>query len=119
MVTAGKPKNQAKGAVKRFEVYLINLDEAVSNDPRNTRPGVVISPDEMNRNLEYGLIAPRASTKARYPTRIPTEFLNEQRFVILDQIRAVDRSRLVKRIGELDAKPAADALDLLSEMFAE
>jgi len=109
----------ADGGARRFEVFLVNLDDSVTDDPKNTRPGVVVSPDEMNRNLGHVLIAPLASTNARYPTRVQTEFLNEQRYVILDQLRAVDRVRLVKRIGELDEKTAAATLELLTEIFAE
>lgn len=119
MVSTVKNRPRSASGVRRFDVYLINLDDAVTDDPKNTRPGVVVSPDELNRNLEHVLIAPLASTKARYPTRVPTEFLNEERFVILDQLRSVDRSRLVKRIGELEADAAAATLELLAEMFAE
>ncbi|HMQ03179.1 MAG TPA: type II toxin-antitoxin system PemK/MazF family toxin [Pyrinomonadaceae bacterium] len=104
---------------KRFDVYLINLDEEVTEDPKNTRPGVVISPDEMNRNLDHLIIAPIASTTSKYPTRVTTEFLNAERSIILDQMRTVDRARLVKKIGELDGKTAKAAIDLLAEIFAE
>ncbi|HMO79346.1 MAG TPA: type II toxin-antitoxin system PemK/MazF family toxin [Pyrinomonadaceae bacterium] len=105
--------------VKRFEVYLINLDDEVTDDPKNTRPGVVVSPDEMNGNLQHSIIAPIATTNAKYPTRVPTQFLNAERWVVLDQLRAVDRDRLVKSIGELDAKTSERIIELLLEMFAE
>jgi mRNA interferase MazF len=105
--------------VKRFEAYLVNLDDEVSDDPKNSRPGVVISPDEMNRNLEHVIIAPLSSTTSNYPTRIPTEFLNSERHVILDQLRTVDKNRLVKKIGDLDKKTIRVTLDLLQEMFTE
>ncbi len=105
--------------VNRFDVYLINLDERPSKDPKNTRPAVVISPDELNRNVETVIIAPLASTNARYPTRVPVTFLNNERFVILDQLRTIDRSRLAKKIGSLDSKGQADALKTLTELFAE
>ena len=105
--------------VKRFEVYLINLDEQVTDDPRNTRPGVVISPDEMNKFVDHVIIAPMASTNATFPTRIPVDFLNAKRYIILDQIRSVDKERLVKKIGELNKKTAKAVLDLLQELFAE
>jgi mRNA interferase MazF len=103
--------------VKRFEVYLINLDDEPGDDPKNTRPAVVISPDEMNRNLGHVIIAPLASTNARYPTRVPAEFLNAERFLILDQIRSVDKTRLVKKIGEIGKKASNAALERLQEMF--
>ncbi len=104
---------------KRFEVYLINLDESVTDDPKNSRPGVVISPDEMNRNLDHVIIAPIASTNAKYPTRVSTQFLNAERFIILDQLRTVDRSRLVKKIGEIDPGTRKATLAKLHELFAE
>ena len=104
--------------VKRFEVYLVNLDDEPSDDPKNTRPAVIISPDEMNTNIGYVLIAPISSTNRLYPTRIPVELLDNERMIVLDQIRAVDKVRLVKKIGEIDKKSGAAALDRLQEMFA-
>ena len=104
--------------VDQFDVYLINLDDDVSEDPKNTRPGVVISPNELNRNLNHVLIAPIATTNAAYPTRISTTFLNADRRIILDQLRTVDQERLVKKIGEIDKASANAVLDLLQEMFA-
>ena len=105
--------------VNRFDVYLVNLDDRASDDPKNTRPAVVISPDELNRNVETAIIAPLSSTNARYPTRIPVAFLNETRFVILDQIQTVDRIRLVKKIGELDKNARPVINEKLQELFAE
>lgn len=103
--------------VNRFDVFLINLDDAPSDDPKNTRPAVVISPDELNRNVETAIIAPLSSTRAKFPTRLPVVFLNETRYVILDQLQTIDGTRLVKKIGELDKRSAAAVLDLLKEMF--
>ena len=105
--------------VKRFEVYLVNLDPHPSKDAKNTRPCVVISPDEVNRNLENVIIAPLSSTKVKYPTRVPTQFLNSERSVVLDQIRTVDSVRLVKKIGEIDAVTQKETLARLQELFAE
>lgn len=105
--------------VNRFDVYLVNLDPVPSSDARNTRPGVIISPDELNNNLGTVIVAPLSSTKLRYPTRVPVEFLNSERNVVLDQIRTVDKSRLVKKIGEIDASYRKNVTDKLSELFAE
>ena len=69
--------------VSRFDVYLINLDTQLSGDPKNTRPAVVVSPDEVNHNLDAVIIAPLASSNTPYPTRIEVDFLNAKRFVIL------------------------------------
>lgn len=105
--------------VERFAVYLVNLDPQPSKDPKNTRPAVVISPDELNRNIASVIVAPLASTNAEYPTRIAVDFLNGRRFVILDQIRTVDKTRLVKKIGEIDGAVRKSIVDKLQELFAE
>jgi mRNA interferase MazF len=104
--------------VKRFEVYLINLDERPSEDAKNTRPAVVISPDEVNRHLSSVIVAPLSSTNAQYPTRVPVDFLNDRRFVILDQIHAVDTDRFVKKIGELEKEAQDSVRNSLVELFA-
>jgi mRNA interferase MazF len=105
--------------VNRFDVYLINLDDRPSDDPKNTRPAVIVSPDELNRHVETAIIAPLSATKALYPTRIPVIFLNETRYVILDQLQTVDRSRLVKKIGELDQNSRPLVNEKLQELFAQ
>lgn len=104
--------------VNRFDVFLVNLDEIPSADPKNTRPAVVVSPDELNRHVEHVITAPLSSTRAPYPTRIPTTFLNEERFVILDQLQTIDRSRLVKKIGSLEKDAQAAVIDRLLELFS-
>jgi Growth inhibitor len=104
--------------VARFDVYLINLDEKFSDDPKNTRPAVVVSPDELNRHVATAIVAPLSSTRAAYPTRLPVEFLNEKRYVILDQLQTVDKPRLVKKIGELDKDSCEKITGLLIEMFS-
>lgn len=105
--------------VNRFDVYLLNLDEEPSDDPKNTRPAVVISPDELNRNVQTAIVAPLSATRAVYPTRVPVEFLNETRYVILDQIQTVDNERLVKKIGSIENPAKKTLIDKLQELFAE
>jgi len=105
--------------VNRFDVYLINLDPMPSDSAKNTRPGVVVSPDEVNRNVGHVLIAPLGTTKTKYPTRVPVEFLNSERSVILDQLRTVDKTRLVKKIGEIGEASRDVILERLGELFAK
>jgi mRNA interferase MazF len=105
--------------VERFEVYLVSLDASPGRDAKNTRPCVVISPDEMNRNLASVIIAPLSGSTADYPTRVAAEFLNNQRSIVLDQVRSVDKDRLVKKIGAIDKSVQRGVLERLQEMFAE
>jgi len=104
--------------VNRFDVYLVNLDAQPSKDAKNTRPCVVISPDEMNQNIQNIIIAP-LSTATKYPTRVPVSFLNGERLVVLDQIRTVDKVRLVKKIGSLDKDEGTAILKCIAEIFAQ
>lgn len=105
--------------VKRFEVYLVNLDDVPAKDAKNTRPAIVISPDEMNKHVGHVVIAPISSRAGNYPTHVPIELLNAERSIILDQLRVVDKERLVKHIGEVEKSARKTILDRLQEMFAE
>lgn len=105
--------------VNRFDVFLINLDPSPSGDAKNTRPAVIVSPNEINHNIHSVIIAPLSSSETKYPTRVPVNFLNNDRFVVLDQIRTVEKTRLVKRIGEIDSTARPQILSTLAELFAE
>lgn len=105
--------------VKRFEVYLVNLDPTVGSEIQKTRPCLVISPDIMNRYIATVIIAPMMTKGRPYPTRVECHFQGKDGQVVLDQIRTVDKVRLVRQLGRLDAQPQADVLAVLAEMFAE
>jgi mRNA interferase MazF len=105
--------------VSRFDVYLVNLDAEASKDAKNTRPCVVVSPDEMNRNISCVIIAPLSAATANYPTRVSVKFLNSERAIVLDQLLTVDKVRLVKKIGEIEKAVQKETLDRLQELFAE
>lgn len=104
--------------VRRFEVYLVSLDAASTKDAKNTRPCVVVSPDEMNAHVNHVLIAPISAVSGDYPTRLPVELLNTQREIVLDQLRTVDKDRLVKKVGEIGKDEQKAVLDRLQEFFA-
>jgi mRNA interferase MazF len=104
-------------AIKRFEVYLVNLDPTVGSEIQKTRPCLVVSPDEMNRNLRTVLVAPMTTRGRNYPTRVACRFKGKDGQVVLDQLRTVDRARLVKKLGRIDPTTTTTVLDRLQEMF--
>ena len=103
----------------RFDVYLVSLDPTQGHEIRKTRPCVIISPDEMNHQISTVIVAPMTTKGRDYPTRIPLTFQRKKGQIVLDQIRTVDKTHLVKRLGKLDANTAVKALAVLQEMFAE
>ena len=104
--------------VTRFEVYLVNLDPTVGSEIQKSRPCLVISPDEINRNLRTVIVASMTTKGAVYPTRVRCTFKGKRGRVVLDQLRTVDRSRLLRRLGRLDAKTCIEVLMVLKTLFA-
>lgn len=104
--------------VKRFEVYLVNLDPAVGREIQKTRPALVISPNEMNRQIGTVIIAPMTTKSHNYPTRVSCRFQEKDGWVVLDQIRTVDKKRLYRRLGETDPDINKRVLATLAAMFA-
>ena len=102
----------------RFEVYLVRLDPTEGREIRKTRPCLVISPNEMNRHIGTVIVAPMTTQGREYPTRIPVRFQRKSGQIVLDQIRTVDKMRLVKRLGKVDDATAQKVLALLNEIFA-
>jgi mRNA interferase MazF len=105
-------------AINRFDVYLINLDPTVGREIRKVRPCLVVSPDEMNHHIRTTIVAPMTTRGQAYPTRVSCHFQGKQGQVALDQIRTVDQSRLIKRLGRLNPKTATKVLEVLQDMFA-
>jgi len=104
--------------VSRFEFHLIGLDPTQGHEMRKTRPCVVISPDEMNRHIDIVIVAPMTTKGRGYPTRIPVKFQYKNGQIVLDQIRTVDKARLLKRLGKISPTVASQILVTLQEMFA-
>jgi mRNA interferase MazF len=105
-------------AVSRFEVYLVSLDPTVGSAIRKTRPCLIVSPDEMNHHIRTVIIAPMTTRGRPYPTRVRCRFGGKTGQVVLDQLRAVDQDRLVKRLGRVERRVANAVLAILQEMFA-
>ncbi|WP_445171777.1 type II toxin-antitoxin system PemK/MazF family toxin [Microcoleus sp.] len=105
--------------VKRFDVFLVNLDPTVGSEIQKTRPCLVISPDEMNKVIATVIIAPMTTKGQPYPSRIVCHFQGKDGQIVLDQIRTVDKNRLVKYLGKISADEQQAVLDTLVQMFAE
>jgi mRNA interferase MazF len=105
--------------VKRFDVFLVNLAPTVGSEIQKTRPCVVISPDEMNRYIATIIIAPMTTKGKAYPTRVVCQFQGRDGQVILDRIRTIDKTRLVKKLGQISQDEQRVVLNTLAEMFAE
>ncbi|MBD0386241.1 MAG: type II toxin-antitoxin system PemK/MazF family toxin [Nostoc sp. C3-bin3] len=105
--------------VNRFDVFLVNLDPTIGSEIQKTRPCVVISPDEMNRYIAAVIVAPMTIKGQSYPTRIACQFQGKDGQIVLDQIRTVDKNRLVKKLGQIDSDEQKAVLGTLAEMFAK
>ena len=105
--------------VRRFEVYLVNLDPTIGREIKKTRPCLIISPDEMNDYIATVIVAPMTTKGNDYPTRVGCRFEGRDGQIVLDQIRTVDKSRLVGKLGKISASIQREVLAVLNEMFAE
>jgi len=103
--------------VKRFEVYLINLDPSVGHEIKKMRTCLIISSDEMNKHIKTVIIAPMTTKGRKYPTRINCRFKGKSRQIVLDQIRTVDKIRLTKKLGIINLDTQKKVVSVLSEMF--
>lgn len=108
----------AQDAVRRGEVFLVGLDPARGAEIRKARPCVVVSPDDLNEHLRTFIVAPMTTGGHRYPFRIACRFGGKLGHVVLDQVRTVDRERLLRRLGRLSPATLNQALSVLQEMFA-
>ena len=105
--------------VKRFDVYLVNLDPTIGHEIKKSRPCLVISPDEMNRYISTVIVAPMTTKGRNYPTRVPCTFQGKEGQVVIDQLRTVDKIRLAKRLGKIDPETQGHVFSVLSELFSE
>ena len=105
--------------VKRFDVFLISLNPTVGHEIQKTRPCLIISPNEINDNIKTVIVAPMSTKGRNYPTRIPCTFHGRKGQIILDQIRTIDKIRLVKKLGRISSPIQNRVLMILQEMFAK
>ncbi|MCF6187763.1 MAG: type II toxin-antitoxin system PemK/MazF family toxin [Desulfobulbaceae bacterium] len=104
--------------INRFEVFLVNLDPTVGHEIQKTRPCLIISPNEMNHFISTVIVAPMTTKGRKYPTRISCSFQGKNDQIVLDQIRTVDKKRLVKKLGSISKNAQSKTLNILHDMFA-
>jgi len=105
--------------IDRFGVFLVSLDPTVGHEIQKMRPCVVISPDEMNHHIGTVIVAPMTTKVRSHPTRVSCTFQGKTGRIVLDRLRTVDTTRLVRRLGRISKKSGAEVLHILQEMFAE
>jgi len=103
---------------RRFDIYLVNPEAALAEGHRG-RPCVIVSPDEMNAQINTVIVAPLTTRGRAYPTRIPCHVAGKDSFIVLDQLRTVEKSRLTRRLGRLPQPSQVLLLEALAELFAE
>lgn len=103
--------------VKRGDVYLVDLNPIRGVEIQKMRPCVIVSPDELNTHFRSFIVAPLTSGQHDYPFRVPCRFQDKSGYIVLDQIRTVDRGRLVRRLGKLQGKVVKKSMAVLQEMF--
>ena len=105
--------------VKRGEIWLVALDPTVGSEIQKSRPCVIVSPPELNEHLRTVIVAPMTSKGFLAPFRVPVTYAAKKGLIVLDQIRTVDKIRLFKRVGAINAKTLSNVLTTLQEVFAE
>ena len=105
--------------MKRGEIWLVNLDPTVGTEIKKTRPCVVVSPPELNQHLRTVMVAPMTSKGFAAPFRVPVTHVGTKGWIVLDQLRSIDKQRLVKKSGQVSAKTLGTVLKTLQELFAE
>lgn len=106
-------------AIRQYDVFLISLGPAIGHEIKKSRPCLVISPDEMNQHIATVVIAPMTTQSHDYPTRVPLKFRRKNGWVVLDQIRTVDKKRLIKRLGEIDEGVIRQIKSVIRKMLVD
>ena len=105
--------------ISRFDIFLVNLDPTIGSEIKKTRPCLIISPDEMNRYINTVIIAPMTTKGKLYPSRVPIKFQGKSGKIVLDQIRTIDKTRLIQKLGQINKITQQKVLSTLNEIFAQ
>lgn len=107
------------GMVKQYDIYLINLNPSIGYEIQKTRPGVIISPDEINLYIKTVIIAPMTTKSHMYPTRVQVNFNDKIGWIVLDQIKTIDKKRCLKKLGRIDDYTIKQIKDVIKLMFVD
>ncbi len=105
--------------INQYEIYWIDLEPTKGSELQKVRPCVVISPNEMNHNINTVIIAPLTSTSKKYPSRVEVMLEGRTSWIVLDQIRCVDKSRMEKKVGVLEEKSITEVKNIIREMLVD
>ena len=105
--------------MEQYSICLVNLEPTIGHEIKKTRPCVIISPDEMNQNISTIIIAPMTTKSHAYPTRIPLTFQGKKGWIVLDQIRTIDKRRVIKKLGKISTNKIAEVKNVINEMLVE
>ena len=105
--------------MKQYQIVLVNLDPTIGSEMKKTRPCVIISPNEMNKHLDTIVVAPMTSSSKNYPTRVSVNYEKKTGWIVLDQIRTIDKQRIVKILGTLSEKEIIKVKAVLKETFID
>ncbi len=105
--------------LKQYEIVLVNLDPTIGSEIRKTRPCVIISPDEMNKHLRTIVVAPMTTAARDYPTRVKVKHENKTGWVVIDQIRTIDKQRIIKQLGRLSEPEIKEIKLVIDETFVK
>ena len=103
--------------MEQYSICLVNLDLTIGHEMKKTRPCLIVSPDEMNLNISTVIIAPMTTKSSNYPTRIPLTFQSKKGWIVLDQIRTIDKKRIIKKLGMLTPAKISETKKVLNEML--
>jgi mRNA interferase MazF len=105
--------------MEQYDIFLVNLDPTIGHEIKKTRPCVLISPNEMNKNIDTVIIAPMTTKTHKYPTRVKVSLNGTEGWIVLDQIRAIDKKRMINKIGKLSSKNIGEVKKIINEMLVE
>lgn len=105
--------------LSQYEILLVNLDLTLGSEIKKTRPCLIISPDEINHNLRTIIVAPMTTKSHKYPTRVKVKHNNQTGWIILDQIRTIDKQRIVKKLGKLNSLEISECKKAMKETFVD